>query len=220
VEGPVLLEIPRGTSAPTLGGSATLGSTLTCTPGSWAGDLLESFLYRAPQTTSYSWSLNGAPLAGATAGTLAASAAGTYACTETATNGSGSSSHTSNPVSVAAAATPTVPTAANPVAPTIRLTKVKLDKKNGTAVLLAGVSGPGALTLTGKGLAKAKGSSKGAGVVKLTVRAKGKTKKMLAETGKKKVKAKIVFAPGGGGAPVSATRSIVLKMQVSQPPSR
>ena len=45
---PVVFETPKAATAPTVGGSATVGSTLTCAPGTWKGDLVESFLYRAP----------------------------------------------------------------------------------------------------------------------------------------------------------------------------
>jgi hypothetical protein len=71
------------------------------------------------------------------------------------------------------------------------------------------VTGPGTLTLTGKGIVKRKGSSPGAGIVKLTVKAKGKAK-LLASKGKTKVRAAVNFT-AQGGTPVSARKTIVLK---------
>lgn len=49
---------PAGTAAPRVGGSATVGSTLTCAPGSWSG---------APTSFAYQWLRDGAPIAGASA---------------------------------------------------------------------------------------------------------------------------------------------------------
>src|SRR6202000_1808945 len=65
------------------------GSTLVC-PYDWQGDLPEAHLYRAPQTVTYTWSRNGAAIAGATGATMIANEAGRYGCTETAPNGAGS----------------------------------------------------------------------------------------------------------------------------------
>ena len=61
-----LLRAPVGTGAPQVSGSAGVGQTLTCSPGTWASDLLSAFLYRAPQSTAYQWTVGGVPIAGAT----------------------------------------------------------------------------------------------------------------------------------------------------------
>lgn len=92
---PVLLKRPSGTSVPTISGGTSAGSTLSCSRGSWASDLLPAFLYRAPQSIAYQWSLNGADIAGATASSYMASAPGSYACRVTAANLAGSSTQTS-----------------------------------------------------------------------------------------------------------------------------
>jgi GH24 family phage-related lysozyme (muramidase) len=96
----------------------------------------------------------------------------------------------------------------------IKLGKVKLNKKKGTAVLSVGVPTAGTLTLSGKGLAKAQRKAKAAKTLKVTIKAKGKAKKKLGATGKAKVKAKIVFKPENG-APVTKTKSIVLKKKLT-----
>jgi hypothetical protein len=96
----------------------------------------------------------------------------------------------------------------------ITLTKVKLNKRKGTATILAQVSGPGTLVLTGKGIVKSTGISRGVGVVKLAVKGNGKAKKLLIKNGKAQLKATVTFAPGGGGAAVSATKSITLKKRL------
>jgi hypothetical protein len=92
---PVILKSPTGTGAPTITKDATNPALLTCSQGSWAADYAGSFVYQAPRSYGYQWSLNGAAIAGATSSTLTATAAGSYACTVTATNQSGSASQTS-----------------------------------------------------------------------------------------------------------------------------
>jgi len=188
-----LLKAPSPTGAPLLSGNPTPGSVLSCSQGGWAADALSSQLYQAPQSFAYQWSENGQPIAAATTTTFAASQPGSYTCTVTTTNAAGSASQTSAALVIS----------------TLKLTKVKLNKRKGTATILAEVSGPGALTLTGKGLIKQKGTSHGVGVVKLTAKAKGKAKKLLAKKGKAKVRAKVTFMPQGGTA-LSATKSITL----------
>jgi hypothetical protein len=98
---PVLLQTPRGAGAPAVTGGPSAGSVLTCSQGSWAPDQLGSWLYRAPQRLSYSWTRNGANIPGADANTHTASAGGDYRCTVTATNPAGSSTQTSPPHAVA-----------------------------------------------------------------------------------------------------------------------
>jgi hypothetical protein len=93
---------------------------------------------------------------------------------------------------------------------TLRLAKLKKNRGKGTTNVFAQVSGPGSLTLTGKGIVKTIGTSREAGLVKLTAIAKGATKRLLAKTGKAKVLATIVFAPADGGAAVTAPATIVL----------
>ena len=92
---PVLLKAPSGAGAPTITGRSRPGSVLTCSQGSWAPDMLSSWLYRTPQTLTYSWALNGKPIQGANRSTYKASAGGRYRCTVTASNPAGSSSQTS-----------------------------------------------------------------------------------------------------------------------------
>jgi hypothetical protein len=205
---PVILSEPKAAGAPVVSGATTPGSTLSCSTGSWAADLPGQFYYQAPTTYAYRWTLNGAAISGATGSTYAATSAGTYGCTVTAANQAGSAAQTSAGFAVA---TPVVVTQA-----TVKITAVKLNKKKGTATISAAVSGPGELTLTGKNLATAKGTSHGAGVVKLAVKTKGKGKKTLSKKGKLKLKVKIAFAPSGGGTKVTTTKSVVLKKQATK----
>ena len=106
---PGLLEAPSATAAPTVGGGSVTPTTLSCTQGSWASDLLGSFLYRAPRFLSFSWTLNGMPISGATTPSITASSPGSYACAVTATNHAGSATQTSSPRAVANPAPPPSP---------------------------------------------------------------------------------------------------------------
>ncbi|HEX4107408.1 MAG TPA: hypothetical protein VHX88_04700 [Solirubrobacteraceae bacterium] len=96
---PALLETPLGSGAPTISGTPAVGSPLTCSQGSWAGDLSASFLFLAPSTFSYAWTLFGAN-AVATSATFTPSLAGSYTCTVTASNFAGATAQTSAAVAV------------------------------------------------------------------------------------------------------------------------
>jgi hypothetical protein len=96
--------------------------------------------------------------------------------------------------------------------------KVKLNKEKGTARLTLGVPNPGELTGSGKGVnvagaAVISKSVPAAGPVNLKIRAKGKKKRKLNETGKVKVKPKITYTPTGGDP---ATQSKKLKLKKRQ----
>ncbi len=99
---PVLVESPLGTGAPAITGSSAVGSVLTCGAASWAADLPGAFLYRAPQSTAFQWTLAGKDIIGATASTLTAFRPGSYACRAMATNVAGTTSQTSAAHTVAA----------------------------------------------------------------------------------------------------------------------
>ena len=96
-----LLRAPLATGSPQVMGSAAVGQSLTCTPGTWAADMLSGFLYRAPQSFAYQWTIGGVPIAGATASSVLVSAPGMYRCEEIATNAAGSTTQTSAPTTVA-----------------------------------------------------------------------------------------------------------------------
>ncbi len=91
-----------------------------------------------------------------------------------------------------------------------RFGKVKLHKKKGTATVAIVVPGPGVVLLVGsKKVKKASKTAKGAGTVKLILKAKGKTLRSLKRDGKVKVKAKFTFTPTGG-TPASRTKVVKL----------
>ena len=86
--------------------SSPLIQRLGCSQGTWAPDLLGSFLYRVPQSFTYQWRLNGADIGGATSAQYNPTAAGDYSCRVTATNAAGSAVQTSAAFTVASGMLP------------------------------------------------------------------------------------------------------------------
>jgi hypothetical protein len=109
-----LLRSPAGTSAPQVSGSGALGTPLSCSQGGWAGDMLGMFLYRAPRTFAYQWSVNDAIITGATGSTYLPTAPGSYSCQVTATNQAGSTPQ------ISALLTETAPPSVGSSAPAMR----------------------------------------------------------------------------------------------------
>jgi hypothetical protein len=92
------------------------------------------------------------------------------------------------------------------------------NKKKGTATLTVNVPNPGELTGSGKGVKVAGAAVIGKtvtapGNVKLTIKAKGKKKQKLNETGKAKVNPKITYTPTGGD-PSTQSRKLKLKKEL------
>jgi hypothetical protein len=79
---------------------------LSCSTGSWAPDLLGSFLYRVPQSFAYQWTLNGSDIAGATSSSYSAFVPGKYGCRVTASNHAGSATQSSAAFTVNGPAVP------------------------------------------------------------------------------------------------------------------
>jgi hypothetical protein len=191
---PAILKAPSSEAAPQAAGGPKPGSTLSCALGRWASDLSESFLFRAPQSTSMTWLNGAAPVPGATSTSYQATSVGLYSCQATATNAAGSTSQASNQVAVFA------------------IGKVKLNKKKGTATVAVSVPGAGTLTLGGRLLVKQRTvrTATSVGTVKLLVKPKGKAKKALSKKGKAKVQASISFLPSGAGVG-SQVKKLTLK---------
>ncbi|HEY6549758.1 MAG TPA: hypothetical protein VIY71_01010 [Solirubrobacterales bacterium] len=181
-----------------VGGAHRPGSNLTCSPGDWRGDQIESFLYRAPQSTAYQWLRNQTPIAGATAQTFTANKVGAYTCQVTAANFAGVNTELS-PREFAVRAT-------------VTFKKVTYNRKKGTATLRVAVTGSGRLDLYGVGVANAQ-RKHAQGATKIAVRTSGKARIKLANTGRAKVKATISYTPEGGKA-IKRFKKIVLKKRL------
>ncbi len=89
-----LLKLPVNTVQPNISGGAKTGKEMTCQRGSWAGDLLGAFLYRAPSGFTYQWKRDGVDVA--TGLTYTPTIAGDYTCVVTAANQAGSTSQLSS----------------------------------------------------------------------------------------------------------------------------
>lgn len=92
VEGSPVETAPVNVAAPVVAGGATVGSTLSCSPGVWTGT--------APITYAYQWHADGAPIPGAQASSYTTvEPAGTeITCVVTASNAAGASSAASNAI--------------------------------------------------------------------------------------------------------------------------
>lgn len=100
---PVILKSPLAEGAPTIARNPRLPAELACSTGTWGADYPGSFVYQAPRTFAYQWTLNGKPIGGATASKFVAKSGGSYACAVTAVNQTGSATQTSTAVNVKAA---------------------------------------------------------------------------------------------------------------------
>lgn len=122
---PVLLKSPSGAGLPAISGGTAVGSSLSCSTGSWAPDAVPEFLYRAPQAFAYQWSLNGADIAGASQSSTVANVPGEYRCRVTAWNHAGSAVQTSAPQTVLAISPPAPPK--EPPRPDTKITRARID---------------------------------------------------------------------------------------------
>jgi DNA-binding beta-propeller fold protein YncE len=111
---PLLLQVPSGAGVPVVSGNAVVGSTLSCSQGTWGPDLLSSLDYRAPQSFAYSWSENGTPIAGATSSSITAGSPGSYVCQVTASNHAGPTAQSSAAFTVPGPSPPPPPPPAPP----------------------------------------------------------------------------------------------------------
>jgi hypothetical protein len=109
---------------------------------------------------------------------------------------------------------PLVPAPAAAPSNHFKLGKLKLNRKKGTALISISVPGPGVLGIApSKRVKAAKTTAKLAGVVKLLVKAKGKSLRALHRTGSAKVRVVLDYTPTGGKA-----ASMVKKLRLLQKP--
>jgi hypothetical protein len=103
-----------------------------------------------------------------------------------------------------------------PPSPSPRLTLAKpvVNKKNGTATILAAVNGAGSLALKGPDVKPTVATASAVGKVKLTIAAVGKARKQLGKTGKAKVTATVTFTSFDG------TASAITKVTLHKPVAR
>ena len=196
-----LLETPAGTGAPVVTGVSTPGSTLSCSPGTWAPDLLGSFLYRAPESLSYTWSRDGVPVRGGSSSIVAGSP-GSYSCRVTGSNPAGATTQASRAFPIAAA-------------PSAALAVLSRTVSRGGAIRLAvRVPGAGAL-YAGAVFARrlvygaAGGSTIGAGTVILAIRPGAMASRQLAAGRTLSVRVLIAFRGKDGAIGRTGTAVLV-----------
>lgn len=97
------------------------------------------------------------------------------------------------------------------VAGGLKLGKVKLNRRAGTAKLQLQTFGAGKLTLSGKGVKKQAKQLKKAGKASLTLKPTAKALRTLRRSGKAKVRLKIALLPKGGKAS-RASKTVTLKL--------
>jgi hypothetical protein len=206
--------------APAVSGSSTTGSTLSCSPGTWAPDLPESFLYRAPQHFAYGWSEDGVPIAAASS-SITAHSPGSYACQVTASNFAGTAVQTSASFTVTTPPLSSVAVTSRNVSPSGAITLGVLVHVPGT------LTGTAAFTqkssrITGSRrhrhrVVKSRNlvygaaslSTTSAGVVVLIIRPTNLALKLLKANKKITVNVALSFAPEGGAIIRAALRVLV-----------
>ncbi len=94
---PIVQKVPTGTGPPAISGGSKVGTTLSCSQGSWSADVFEALLYQAPSAFAYRWSRDGQEVAGAVAASITASGPGRYVCQVTGSNQAGAATQTSAP---------------------------------------------------------------------------------------------------------------------------
>jgi hypothetical protein len=98
-----LLAKPAAAGVPAITGGSAPGSVLSCSTGAWAPDQPGAHFYRAPQSFTYQWLINGSPIGGASSSTYTAASTGNYSCAVTASNFVGSAQQASSAFLVQAA---------------------------------------------------------------------------------------------------------------------
>jgi hypothetical protein len=192
---PNLLETPRVTAAPVVSGLAKPGSLQNCTSAHWKEDIVSASLYRAPTSTSFQWSRDGAPIGGAVTTTLKAPGVGEYSCLQTLANPAGAWTLTSNPTFI------------------FKIGKPVLNRKKGTAKLPVTLPVKGLLTITGGGFKKTVEGVSSAMIVEVRIRALGRPLKRLNAAGKLRLNLHFEFRnfSDSYGTAVSQTKPIVLR---------
>ncbi|MGO9247849.1 MAG: hypothetical protein ACLQQB_10730 [Solirubrobacteraceae bacterium] len=149
IDAALVREEPVNTGAPVAGGTPAVGSTLTCTKGSWTGGPTPAF--------AYEWLRNGSPIAGASANTYVVQSAdqGTgLSCAVTATNEYGHTTATSNTLTVpflSPSTTTTIVTTAPAPKPEVKLSSARIVVSGTSArvpIVCAKASCTGTIELT------------------------------------------------------------------------
>jgi hypothetical protein len=154
------------------------GFQLSCDPNSWAGDLVESFVYRRPLSVALEWIDGDSPIPGEGAATYRTAAVGIYRCRVSAENQAGAASTLSLPAGVFAAK------------------RRKPSRRRGALRLRMIVPGHGNVRVSGRGLVPKRASIGGSKT--LLVKARGKVRRRLRHGRKVYIRMRVAFALDGG----------------------
>jgi DNA-binding beta-propeller fold protein YncE len=214
---PAIVKKPQGTGVPTISGGTALGSTLSCTDGTWGADDAAGFVFRVPATFDYAWTRDGQPVAGAASKTLAATQAGAYRCIVNATNYAGTTAQSSAPNQVGSPTTPGTPsTPGTPTTPgttpgTTTAARITYVRLRGKTVTLK-VNTPGSLIVRSpRDQFQSISRKVSAGNVSVTLNLRQITKNQLGRYGKVSVVLTATLKPGGGAKAGTLKRTIVLR---------
>jgi hypothetical protein len=94
----------------------------------------------------------------------------------------------------------------------LRFHGLKLNRRNGSAVLFVRVAGPGKVFLWGRGVRRVRRGARRAGQVRLPVRPKIPLKRFLKRRGKAAIRVEVGFQPTGG-LPRTFEKRVLLKRQ-------
>lgn len=92
----------------------------------------------------------------------------------------------------------------------LRFNRLKLNRRNGSAVLFVRVSGPGRVILKGRGVRRLRRGASRATIVRLPVKPKVRLRRFVKRHGKGRIRVEVTFRPIGG-EPRSIEKVIVLK---------
>jgi hypothetical protein len=197
---PVLLKQPAPVGAAGLQGNPSPRAKLSCTPGRWAGDLLGSLLYRAPQRFSFRWRRGRHLIRRARSSALKPRRIGDYRCVARASNAAGSSSQASNPLAV------------------FKVGRARLRPGGTAARLKVAVPDPGRLVLRSGDVGQRHPGRAGRaavarkvrrGEVWLPVKLTARIRRRLRHRGRVKLKASVIYVPRGEQAE-HQSRTLVL----------
>lgn len=118
--GLIILKAPQTTSSPTISGGTTVGSTLSCSDVTWAGDRPEAHYFRSPSYKRIIWTYNGSWIdASLDKETTTADKPGVYQCVRSGQNAAGIGYAMSQEVVVTDPTPPPPPP--DPVCPAVRI---------------------------------------------------------------------------------------------------
>jgi hypothetical protein len=92
----------------------------------------------------------------------------------------------------------------------IRLSGLRLNRRNGSAVLFVRVAGPGRVILKGRGVRRLSRGAPRAKVVRLPIKPKVRLRHFLKRHGKGRIRVEVTFKPTGG-IPGTLEKVIVLR---------